>query len=89
MAGKTTGRMKFYPVLMDDFDPISADRLEKVPEAHPLKLWVKDRALRLPPVTWHIRAKQVAMYHPSGRTGARHCPYGGRALCQDLSSCNI
>jgi hypothetical protein len=42
MAGKATGRMKFSSVLSHPLEPISADCLEKMPEAYPLKLWVKD-----------------------------------------------
>ena len=38
-----TGRMKFYTLLMDDLELISADRLQKMPGAYPLKLWVTDR----------------------------------------------
>jgi len=43
MASQMTGRMKFYSILMDGFELISSDRLEKMPGAYPLKLWVKDR----------------------------------------------
>jgi hypothetical protein len=68
MAGQTTGRMKFYMILMDDFELISADRLGKMPEAYPLKLWGKDRGQALP-----LRRSSVRIYGQRGKP----CPYEG------------
>jgi hypothetical protein len=44
MATQVRGRPRFYTILMDDFEPINADRLGKGPEPCTLKMWVKDSA---------------------------------------------
>jgi hypothetical protein len=81
MASQMTGRTKFYTILIGDFDLIIADRLEKMPGAYPLKLWVKDRIGSAPPLEihqdlcTHLRAR---LWHQR-RAGATHQPSATRS----------
>ena len=67
MENQMTGRMKCYTVLMDDFELSRANRLEKMSEGYPLKLWVKDSTRHCPYVTifWEKRGEEARTKPPS------------------------